>query len=208
MNQSGFRRIKKSDERKCRFRLYYNCDMADFTKITDEELVAAIRSKDKELYVHIVERYQDKLMRYVRYLINDEDKAADVVQETFIKAFINLNGFDTKKKFSSWLYRIAHNEAMNTVKKYHKEVPIDPDFDAPATDDIEGEFDKKEIVQKAHNCLNQMPIMYSEPLALYYLDEKSYEEISDILRIPIGTVGTRINRAKIIMKKICQKTKK
>jgi len=184
--------------------LYYNCDMADFTKVTDEELVAKVRTKDKELYVHIVERYQAKLMRYVKYLINDENKAADVVQGTFIKAFMNLNGFDTKKKFSSWLYRIAHNEAINVVKKYHKEVPLDPDFDTPAKDNIEEEFDKNEIVQKTHSCLDQMPIIYSEPLALYYLDEKSYEEISDILRIPIGTVGTRINRAKLLMKRICQ----
>ena len=152
--------------------MYYNCDMADYAKFTDEELVTVIRSKNKELYTHIVGRYQDRLMRYVRYLINDEDKTADVIQETFIKAFINLNGFDTKKKFSSWLYRISHNEAMNAVKRFRKEVPINPDFDAPATDDIEEEFDKKEIVQKAHSCLNQIPMMYSEPLALYYLDEK------------------------------------
>ena len=94
---------------------------------------------------------------------------------------------------------------MNAVKKYHKEAPLDLDFDIPSTDDVEGEFDKKEIVQKAHSCLDLMPIMYSEPLALYYLDEKSYEEISDILRIPIGTVGTRINRARALMKKVCQK---
>ncbi|MDD5681358.1 MAG: sigma factor-like helix-turn-helix DNA-binding protein, partial [Candidatus Omnitrophica bacterium] len=56
-----------------------------------------------------------------------------------------------------------------------------------------------------HKCLNKMSIIYKEPLSLYYLEEKSYEEISDILRIPIGTVGTRINRAKGLMKKICQK---
>ena len=181
------------------------CDMSELSKLTDEKLVELVRSKDRELYSEIIRRYQDKLMRYVRYLLNDEDKAADVVQETFIKAFINLNGFDTKKKFSSWLYRISHNEAMNAVKKYHREVPLDPDFDTPAKNNVEEEFDKKEIVQKAHSCLDQMPILYSEPLALYYLDEKSYEEISDILRIPMGTVATRINRAKILMKKICQK---
>lgn len=147
-------------------------------------------------------------MRYVKYLISDEDKAADIVQETFIKAYTNLNGFDIKKKFSSWLYRISHNEAMNAVKKHHREVPMDPEFDAPGNQNIEEEFDRKEIVKQAHSCLGQIPIMYSEPLALYYLDEKSYEEISDILRIPMGTVATRINRAKIFMKKICQKTKK
>ncbi len=66
-------------------------------------------------------------------------------------------------------------------------------------------YPSKEIIEKAKNCLSQMPIIYSEPLALYYLEDKSYEEISDILRIPMGTVATRINRSKVIMKNICQK---
>jgi RNA polymerase sigma-70 factor, ECF subfamily len=95
--------------------------MQNFKDFSDEQLVEEVRSKDQELYSHIVDRYQAKLMRYIKYLIFDEYKAADVVQETFIKAFINLNGFDTRKKFSSWIYRIAHNEAMNSVKKYHRE---------------------------------------------------------------------------------------
>ena len=181
--------------------------MSDNEKFSDEEIVKKVRSYDRELYVVIVKRYQNKLMRYATNLVADEQKATDIVQNAFIKAYINLHGFNTNKKFSSWIYRIVHNEAMNAVKKYHKEIPLDPDFDTPAKDDVEGEFDKKEIVQKAHSCLDQMPIIYSEPLALYYLDEKSYEEISDILRIPIGTVGTRINRAKILMKRICQKNK-
>ena len=179
--------------------------MSKLSKLTDEKLVELVRSRDKERYTEIISRYKDKLMRYTRYLINNEDKAADVVQETFIKAYINLYGFDTKKKFSSWIYRIAHNEAVNLVKKNNREVPLDPEFDPPGNQNVEEEFDRKEIVKQAHSCLGQMPIIYSEPLALFHLDEKSYEEISDILRIPMGTVATRINRAKILMKKICQK---
>ena len=73
---------------------------------------------------------------------------------------------------------------------------------------LEEELIKKELQAHAHHCLRQMPLIYREVLSLYFLEERSYEEISDILRIPIGTVGTRINRAKVLMKKICQKTKK
>ncbi len=179
--------------------------MPDYQSISDEMLVEKIRSKDKNLYTHIVERYEAKLMKYAFYLINDQHKAADVVQESFIKAYINLNSFNTKKKFSSWIYRIVHNESINMIKKYKKEISLSPKFDIPSNINIEDEIDAKEIIAKAQNCLSQMPIIYSEPLALYYLEEKSYEEISDILRIPMGTVATRINRAKIIMKLICQK---
>jgi len=173
--------------------------------LSDEELVVRIRTKEKEWFTDIVLRYQEKLLRYAIYLIHDEHKAKDVVQDAFIKAYINLNGFNIKKKFSSWMYRIVHNEAMNSIKKYHKEVPLLPDMDVQSEENIEHDFGNKESIEKAQSCLDDMPVLYSEPLALYYLDEKSYEEISDILRIPMGTVATRINRAKKLMKIICQK---
>lgn len=179
--------------------------MQEISKLTDEKLVELIRSKENKQYAEVIHRYQDRLMRYAKYLTNDEDVAADVVQNTFIKAYVNLYGFNTKKKFSSWIYRITHNEAVNLIKKSNRELPMEPDFDTPGDQNIEKDFDRAEIVKQAHACLKQMPIIYSEPLALFYLDERSYEEISDILRIPKGTVATRINRAKILMKKICQK---
>ena len=178
--------------------------MKDILKLSDEKIVELVRKKDKELYIHIIKRYQDKLMRYASYLTGEEHNAADIVQESFIKAYVNLNGFNTKKKFASWIYRIVHNEAINLINKQKKQVSLYDDYDFDSGIDIEDEFIKKELRNRTHNCLNQMPVIYREPLSLYYLEEKSYEEISDILRIPVGTVGTRINRAKNLMKKICQ----
>lgn len=179
--------------------------MNELSKLNDEKLVEIIRSTDKEVYAEIIKRYQLKLMRYAIYLLGDESKGADAVQEGFIKAYINLNGFDTKKKFSSWLYRIVHNEAMNALNKDKKHRFIDGNEDYASDVNLENEFIHEELLSNAHRCLDQMPVLYKEPLTLYYLEDKSYEEISDILRLPIGTVGTHINRAKGIMKKICQK---
>lgn len=179
--------------------------MPDIRLLSDEELVVQIRTKDKERYFELVKRYQDKLMRYATYLIHDEQKATDVVQESFIKAYVNLNGFDAKKKFGSWIYRIVHNEAMNNAKKFIKEIPLIKNTDYMSNEDPEIEFSKKEIIENTQKCLDLMPVLYSEPLVLFYMEDKSYEEISDILRIPMGTVATRINRAKGIMKTICQK---
>ena len=181
--------------------------MKDISKLSDEKIIELVCKKDKELYVHVIKRYQDKLIRYANYLTGDEHNAADIVQESFIKAYVNLKGFDTKKKFSSWIYRIVHNEAMNLVGKQKKQVSLYEEKDFDSGIDIEDDFIKKELKNHTHNCLDRMQVIYKEPLSLYYLEEKSYEEISDILRIPIGTVGTRINRAKVLMKKICQ-TKK
>lgn len=174
---------------------------------TDEQLVDEVRRGDKELYAEIINRYQDKLYRYALYLVHNMDDAMDVVQEVFIKSYINLNGFNTKKKFSSWIYRIVHNESMSRLSKHKKEV-VFPDSDTlPGNYDIEEELSQKEIRNMANSCLEQMPLIYSEPLALYYLDDKSYEEIGDILRLPMGTVATRISRAKNLMKQICLKKK-
>ncbi len=176
-----------------------------FEKMTDEELVKKVRSDNQELFGYLMERYQSKLLRYANNLIRDEFRAKDIVQETFIKAFINLNGFNLKKKFSSWIYRIAHNEALNVLKKYQKELPMLPTFDFESAENLEKDFLRKEIVFMVEKCLTVIPLTYSEPLALYYIEEKSYEEIGDILKLPQGTVATRINRAKLLMKKICQK---
>ncbi len=192
-------------ERKAPLLLYYNCDMEKYADMSDEQLAIKVRSLDQDLYRYLVTRYQAKLTRYSNYLVHDEQKASDVVQETFIKAFINLNSFNPNKKFSSWIYRIAHNEAMNLIKKYHREQPMNLEPEISSAEDLVEEFTKNEIINKARSCLHKIPVLYSEPLSLFYLEDRSYEEISDILRLPIGTVGTRINRAKILMKKICQK---
>jgi len=182
--------------------------MRDLSKLSDGEVVDSTRNKNKKNFAEIIKRYQDKLMRYAMSLLSDEARAADVVQESFIKAYINLNGFDINKKFSSWIYRIVHNQAINMINKYKKELPFLDDVEFDSGTDIEEEYSQKELNSMVGLCLSQMPLLYREPLILYFIEEKSYTEISDILRVPAGTIGTRINRAKILMKKICQKTTK
>jgi len=179
--------------------------MSDFEKLSDEEIVEKTRSLDQEFYAVLMARYQGKLLRYASNLIKDEDKATDVVQASFIKAFINLKGFDVKKKFSSWIYRIVHNEAMNIIIKHQKEIMLPENIDFKSEENIEKDFEQKEIIERVEKCLEKIPLLYSEPLTLFYIDEKSYKDISDILRIPMGTVATRISQAKILMKNICQK---
>lgn len=177
--------------------------------LSDEALIELVRTKNQELYREVVKRYQDKLMRYAVGLIQDKAKAADVVQESFIKAFINLKGFNTKKKFSSWIYRIVHNQAINYLNKYKKEISFENnqwlEQTLKSSDNVEEEFDRKEAKEMLYLSLKELPMKYLSALILFYLAEKSYEEISDVLRMPIGTVGTRINRGKKLMRAIYQK---
>jgi RNA polymerase sigma-70 factor, ECF subfamily len=178
--------------------------MSKIEKISDEELVVLVRTKDQELYVNLVNRYKDKLFRYAVKLIRDEHKALDVVQEAFIKAFINLNGFNANKKFSSWIYRIVHNEAINYVKKHSREISLEDNEwvqnIVKVEDDLGAKVDREEAVQLLKKFLFELPLKYRSPLILFYMHDKPYEEISDVLRMPIGTVGTRINRGKKLLK--------
>lgn len=183
--------------------------MASPQTMSDEELVAFIREKDKELYSEIIKRYQTKLSHYLRKFIRREDELEDVLQDIFIKAYRNLYNFNTGKKFSPWIYRIAHNEAINKIKKYAKEVVslddteweiIDETVDQNGTVDIA--FAKTHIEQ----ALGQMKEKYREPIILYFFEQKTYEEISDILRIPCSTVGIRIMRGKKIIKDFLEKS--
>lgn len=179
--------------------------MSDITHVSDEEVVEIVRSKNKEAYKEIMRRYSKKLMRYIMYMTQDYDGASDIVQEAFIKAYTNLQGFNPKKKFNSWLYRIAHNEAINFFNRHKRYVSFDEKVNVTSGELVEDNFVKKELKRHTDYCLSKMPMIYREPLSLFFLEEKSYDEISDILRIPVGTVGTRINRAKRLMKNICEK---
>ena len=141
-------------------------------ELTDEEIIEKVRTSNQDLYAVVIDRYQKKLIRYAYNLIKNEERAADIVQESFIKAFINLNSFNIKKKFSSWIYRIVHNQAINLAKKYQKETPLLENWDFKSNDDIEKDFEEKETKEKVEKCLKEIPLLYSEPLSLHYIDEK------------------------------------
>lgn len=177
--------------------------------MTDEQLVVEVLTRGPEHYRALVERYQNKLVAYVTYLTGNRMLAEDVVQETFIKAYQNLRGFNTKRKFSSWIYRIAHNEAMNAIKKHKRELYLDDpgDWDSFADtsmDDAE-RLDKKAEREQVVRCLSALDAKYRDPIVLFYLQNKSYDEISAILRMPTSTVGVRIGRGRKKLEELCRK---
>jgi RNA polymerase sigma-70 factor (ECF subfamily) len=179
------------------------------SSVTDEELVLKVQDNQPTFYEELVKRYENQLLRYAQYLIKDRDKAADVVQIAFIKAYKNLNSFDAKKKFSSWLYRIVHNEAVNIIRKESKQFSLDAlsfaDKFLARFDNPEESMQDKEIKKLLKTSLDELPIAYRAPLVLYYLEDKSYDEIGEVLQMPIGTVGTRINRGKKQLKELVQR---
>ena len=195
-------------EIKIRAVLYYNQSMS-IENLSDEELIVKIREKDPELYAEIIQRYQSKLSHYLRKFIKDFDEIEDVLQDVFIKAYKNLYGFNPDRRFSSWIYRIAHNEAINHIKKYYNRGRIS--FDELEYEIIGEKMDLAERIdlkidrEKIGLAFNDLKLKYKEVILLYYFEDRSYEEISDILRMPVSTVGTYISRGKKQLKEILLK---
>ncbi len=173
----------------------------DYSNLSDNEIVKLTTDKDKDAYTGLVERYQGKLFAYIFRLTNNKEEAVDLVQEVFLKAYKNLKSFDTKKKFSSWIYRIAHNESVNWLKKNtrYKKQSIDDDENKI---DIEDNNDLSEMIvigqerQELLEKLDILPIKYKQVLVLRYIEEKTYKEISVIMKKSVNAVGILINRAK------------
>jgi RNA polymerase sigma-70 factor (ECF subfamily) len=177
----------------------------------DEIIAALVQSGKSEFFGILINRYQEKMMRYARKFLSNDDDKKDIVQEIFIKAYINIKSFDAKRKFSSWLYRIAHNELVNNLKKKNKSfLPLfDMDTFSPHyyfnNDKVNEKIDRKNTMGLIDKCFDELNTKYKEPIILYYLENLSYKEIADVMLIPVSTVGIRIKRAKKIMKSIFEK---
>lgn len=152
----------------------------------------------------LYERYEDRLLRYIKRLTRATDmEAEDILQESFINIWKNLHAFDQRLKLSSWIYRIVHNQAISVCRKnlsYGKDKAVEWDerlsANIPDGTPDHGMEGLSDIDQSAHAVLDQLPLPYKEVLVLKFLENMSYEEISDVLKLPEGTVAIRINRAK------------
>lgn len=179
------------------------------TDISDEELALKIQKGESECFGFLMERYTDKLTRYGKKFLSNLDNIEDIVQDVFIKTYQNIQDFDTSLKFSSWIYRIAHNAFVNGLKKQQKSIILMPDFDLDIfmshhkyIDPKIEEREYKELTQMIEKGIDSLKPKYKEVIILHFLEHMSYKDISDILRIPIGTVGIRVKRAKEQLKKI------
>jgi len=177
-------------------------------QLTDAQLIERIRNGEMNLFSELVLRYQNKLFAYVYRLVGHKEEAEDVLQEIFIKVYKNLNSFEADRKFSSWIYRISHNEAINFLKKNRKVLVLyyeDDDYllkKLKTDNNFLKDIITTETSQQLKKVLAKLPPKYQEVIILKYLEEKSYEEIAVILHKPINTVGTLLNRAKSQLKKL------
>lgn len=170
---------------------------------SDSELAILARA-DQAAFGVLVERYSPKLMRYARRLTRlSDDDLYDVLQNTFLKAYRGLAGYNPELSFSSWMYRIAHNESISFLRKYKhalKQISVEADElvvqKLAEETNLVQEAESKQNKAKIIELMDDLPEKYRTILVLYYFEDANYETISDIMQLPPGTVATRLRRAK------------
>ena len=173
---------------------------------TDEELIASFQNGNEQAYIELVRRYRNRLMTFVFRFVGDMESSEDIVQDTMIKVYTHKHYYKEIAKFSTWIYTIAGNLAKTELRKRkRRKVTLlsqmntdDRKYEIPSTElqsevIVQSEYTERDI-QKA---ILQLPLHSRTVVILRDIQELSYEEISKIVNVPLGTVKSRINRARL-----------
>ena len=173
---------------------------------TDEQLIARFQSGDERAYIELVNRYRDRLINFVYPFLGDFEQAEDVVQETMLKLYEKKHYYREIAKFSTWIYTIARNLANTELrkKKRRKTTYIsrmtkdDRQYDIPAVQaDLNQNLQNEFIIDRIHAAIKELPEHFKTVIILRDIQELSYDDISNIVGVPLGTVKSRINRARL-----------
>ena len=173
---------------------------------TDEQLIARFQSGDERAYIELVNRYRDRLINFVYPFLGDFEQAEDVVQETMLKLYEKKHYYREIAKFSTWIYTIARNLANTELrkKKRRKTTYIsrmtkdDRQYDIPAVQaDLNQNLQNEFIRDRIYAAIKELPEHFKTVIILRDVQELSYDDISNIVGVPLGTVKSRINRARL-----------
>ena len=173
---------------------------------SDEQLMLLFQGGDENAYIELVNRYKDKLINFIFNYLGDLESSEDVVQETMIKLYQKKHYYKEIAKFSTWLYTIAKNLANTELRKRKQRKTTllsqfskdDKTYDLPSNDPEPGQEIQTDIVNKIiRDAVDQLSEKFKIVIVLRDIQGLSYEDISEIINVPIGTVKSRINRARL-----------
>lgn len=178
---------------------------------SDEELVEEVLAGERDLYGEIVERYQGRLVNYLNRMLRDREEAHDLAQEVFFKVYEALDRFDPTYRFSTWLFRVAQNAAIDQIRKRRlKLVSMHrPEDDKGGERDWEfpsrgrspyGEVRNLERGEAIQRAVADLPPEYRELIVMRHFGELSYDEIATLKEMPLGTVKNKLFRGRQMLK--------
>jgi RNA polymerase sigma-70 factor (ECF subfamily) len=168
----------------------------------ESELIAAAMAGETEAFGELVRRYQDRLYTAIVHVIGCRSEAEDVVQDAFIQAYVKLSTFKQNSKFYTWLYRIAFNVSISRRRRRRVEISVDEGREATGDEPIDDGSSPTDPLEEAerrdqlHEAMQRLTEEHSSIIVLRHMEEFSYEEIAEILEISVGTVRSRLHRAR------------
>ena len=179
---------------------------------TDEARVRAVLSGDRDRFELLVERYQTRLVNYLYRMVRNLEEAHDLTQEVFIRVYQALDRYDSQYRFSTWLFRVAQNAAIDVIRKRRIQlVPLTrradegsdatvdlelPDGQPTALESLQG----RELDASIRAAIDTLPWEYRELILLRHYGELAYEEIAEVKAMPLGTVKNKLFRARQMLK--------
>jgi RNA polymerase sigma-70 factor (ECF subfamily) len=177
---------------------------------TDEELVAAVLGGDRDRFGELIERYQGRLVNYLFRLLRNADDAHDMAQEVFVKVYQVLDRYDPQYKFSTWLFRVAQNAAIDQIRRrrlklvslQHEDAEGETrDWELPSDDrGPYGRLRNRERGDAIQQAIDALPWEYRELILLRHMAELAYEEIARLKGMPLGTVKNKLFRGRQMLK--------
>lgn len=168
--------------------------------IDERQLVDLAQGGDTDAFGGLVALYKDAIFKSCYYLVRDESAAEDIAQEAFIKAYLRLNTFDTKRKFSTWLFKIATNTALDYLKKQRRYTSLTDGMEASIPSDHIAPSVSAEQVE-LHDAVRRLEPKYQAVISLYYWQGHSYSEIAEIMGKREGSIKGWMHRAKHELRK-------
>jgi RNA polymerase sigma-70 factor (ECF subfamily) len=188
----------------------------DYTSLTDQQVVALARKGKEPAYRELIGRYQRPVFSLIYRMVRDREKSEDLAQETFIKVLNAIERYDPSYKFSSWIFKIAHNTALDHLRKKEPETlsmqgspnaRTDAEVEAssitPESHDENPEqyTSNRELGSEIDRAIAKLRPEYRTAIILCHIEGRPYEEIAEIMDVPLGTVKTYIHRARNDLKK-------
>ncbi len=181
----------------------------------DEELVRSVLAGDRERFGELVERYQGRLVNYLYRLVRNLDEAHDLAQEVFVRVYQALDRFDPQYRFSTWLFRVAQNAAIDLIRKRRfRLVPLSrPDEEGDGTYELElaaddpgalAAIESGERDEQVRRAIDGLPWEYRELILLRHYGELAYDEIAQAKGMPLGTVKNKLFRARQMLKTVLE----